>query len=291
MSKSERSALRTIPLVVLIGLGVALAGGRGGAAAGGIPILWLAFGLAYAIQWVAFLPAYLMRTEKAFDLIGGITYLTVTTTVGLLSPAADGRTLLLWALVSCWAMRLGFFLFRRVHRAGKDGRFDEIKTSFVRFLSAWTLQGLWVALTLGAALAAMASTAPRRLDLYALAGSLIWAAGFAIEVIADRQKGAFRANADNAGQFIRTGLWARSRHPNYFGEIALWTGVAVIAFPVLQGWQYVTLISPLFVALLLTRGSGIPILERRADEKWGGQPDYETYKAQTPILIPRLTRT
>lgn len=290
VSKPDRSVLFTIPAIVLIGLTVALAGGRGGAAAFGIPVFWMATGLAFAIQWVAFTPAYLLQSERFFDLTGGFTYLSVAAMAVLLIPIVDGRSLLLLALVSIWAVRLGLFLFRRIHRAGKDGRFDEIKTSFLRFLSAWTLQGLWVALTLAAALAAITTTVRESLGLYALIGALIWAAGFAIEVISDRQKSHFRADPGNAGRFIRTGLWARSRHPNYFGEIILWVGVAVIAFPVLHGWQYVTLISPVFVALLLTRGSGIPILERRADEKWSGQPDYEKYRAQTPILVPRLTR-
>ena len=116
-------------------------------------------------------------------------------------------------------------------------------------------------------------------------GLLIWAAGFAIEATADVQKSRFRADPANRGAFIHTGLWAWSRHPNYFGEIVLWIGVAVIALPVLQGWQYVTLISPLFVILLLTRVSGVPLLEKRADEKWGGQDDYEAYKRRTPVLV------
>ena len=164
---------------------------------------------------------------------------------------------------------------------------DAIKPSFMRFLNAWTLQGLWVTLTLAAALAAITSTVRKDLGVVALLGSLIWAAGFTIEAAADLQKSRFRADAANRGQFIHKGLWAWSRHPNYFGEIVLWIGVAVIALPVLQGWQYVTLISPLFVFLLLTRVSGVPPLEKRADEKWGGQEDYEAYKKRTPVLIPR----
>ena len=103
-----------------------------------------------------------------------------------------------------------------------------------------------------------------------------------------RQKRRFRADPANKGQFIHTGLWARSRHPNYFGEIVLWIGIAIITLPVLRGWHWVTLISPVFVTLLLTRVSGIPLLEKRADERWGGQEDYETYKVRTPVLIPRL---
>ena len=118
-------------------------------------------------------------------------------------------------------------------------------------------------------------------------GGLTWAIGFGIEVVADRQKSVFREEPANAGRFISSGLWAWSRHPNYFGEIVLWIGVAVICLPVLRGWQWVTLISPFFVTLLLTRVSGVPMLEKRADEKWGGQEDYEAYKERTPVLIPR----
>ena len=111
--------------------------------------------------------------------------------------------------------------------------------------------------------------------------------GFAFEAVADSQKSRFRADPANKGRFIHTGLWAWSRHPNYFGEIVLWIGVAIIALPVLRGWQWVTLISPVFVTLLLTRVSGVPMLEKRADEKWGGQEDYEAYKERTPVLVPR----
>jgi steroid 5-alpha reductase family enzyme len=115
---------------------------------------------------------------------------------------------------------------------------------------------------------------------------MVWLTGFSIEVIADTQKRDFNARPANQGKFIQSGLWAWSRHPNYYGEIVLWIGVAVIAYPVLQGWQYVTLVSPVFVAILLTRISGIPMLEARADEKWGGQPEYEAYRARTSPLIP-----
>lgn len=156
-----------------------------------------------------------------------------------------------------WAARLGTFLARRVHRAGKDDRFDDLKPSIIRFLGVWTIQGLWVTLTAAAAWVSITSATRVGLDWF-------------------------------TGSFISTGLWGRSRHPNYFGEIVLWTGVAMIALPTLQGWQWVALVSPLFVTLLLTKVSGVPLLERKADSKGGGQPDYEAYKASTPVLIPRL---
>jgi steroid 5-alpha reductase family enzyme len=287
MKKADRNALLAIPVVVLAGGGIAWAGSQGGATVASIPVFALCVGLAFLIQWLAFIPAYLLQTEKFLDLTGSITYVTVVVIAVLLGPVVDGRSILLLALVVIWAARLGTFLFRRIQKAGKDARFDEIKPSFFRFLNFWTLQGLWVTFTVAAALAAITTTVRKELGLFALIGSLVWVFGFAMEAVADAQKSRFRADPENKGKFIQTGLWAWSRHPNYFGEIVLWIGVAIIALPVLRGWQWVTLISPVFVALLITRVSGVPMLEKRADEKWGGQEDYEAYKARTPVLIPR----
>ncbi len=290
MQTADRNALIAVPIVVLVALGVALAGSQQGATIGGIPVFALCVGLIFIIQWLAFSIAYLLQTEKFYDLIGSLTYIVIIVLAVILSPEVDARTILLLILIVIWAARLGSFLFLRIHKAGKDARFDQLKPSFPRFLNAWTLQGLWVSLTLAAALAAVTTTYRRGLGVLALIGLLVWIFGFAFEVIADFQKSRFRANPQNKGKFIHSGLWAHSRHPNYFGEIVLWIGIALIAIPVLRGWQWVTLISPLFVTLLLTRISGIPILEKRADEKWGGQADYKTYQKQTPVLIPRPFR-
>jgi steroid 5-alpha reductase family enzyme len=288
MKKSDRNALIALPIIILIGVGIAFAGSYNGAVALGMPLFALAVGLAFLIQWLVFIPAYIGQSEKFFDLTGSLTYISVTIIAVLLSPVVDGRSLLLLALVVIWAARLGTFLFRRVHKVGKDGRFDEIKRSFPRFLMTWTLQGLWVTFTFAAALAAITSSERQELGWFALIGFIVWLFGFAFEVIADNQKNQFRNDPANKGKFIQTGLWAKSRHPNYFGEIVLWIGVAIIALPVLQNWQWVTMISPVFVTLLLTRVSGVPMLEKRADEKWGGQEEYEAYKKRTPQLIPRL---
>lgn len=284
--KADRKAILTSPVVTLLAAGIAWAGSQGGATVAGIPVFALAVGLIFLIQWVAFVPAFRTQSERFYDLTGGLTYITVTLLVAALSGALDARSLLLAALVVVWAGRLGTFLFRRVRKAGKDGRFDDIKPSFVRFLNAWTIQALWITLTAGAALAAITSANKTDLDALAIVGLLIWLAGFAIEATADLQKNRFRAAPANKGRFIHTGLWSWSRHPNYFGEITLWVGVALIAFSALHGWQLVTLISPVFVFLLITRVSGVPLLEKRADETWGGQEDYEAYKARTSVLVP-----
>ena len=290
MEKSDLKALAVFPIVVLIGAGVAAAGSQGGGEVGGVPVFALAVALAFVIQWLAFVPAFVLQDEGFYDLTGSLTYISVTILAVALSPEVDGRSILLLVLVVIWAGRLGTYLFRRIRKAGKDERFDRIKPSFVRFLNAWTLQGLWVSLTLAAALAAITTTTREAIGVVTVLGALVWVAGFGIEATADRQKSRFRADSANKGRFISSGLWAWSRHPNYFGEIVLWVGVAIVAVPVLHGWQWVTLISPVFVTFLLTRVSGVPLLEKRADEKWGGQEDYEAYKARTPVLVPRPLR-
>lgn len=287
MDNTDRRAIIAVPVVILFAALVAWAGGQGGATVGGIPVFVLCVTLAFVIQWVAFIPAFTNQTEKFYDITGGITYLSVTWLAVLLSPVVDARSWLLAGIVTIWALRLSVFLFRRVRAAGEDRRFRTIKPSFSRFLLAWTVQGLWVSLTLAAALVAISAMEKLNLGLFALVGFLVWLLGFAIEVVADRQKSMFNADPQNTGKFISSGLWAWSRHPNYFGEIVLWVGVAIIALPVLSGWGYLTLISPVFVAVLLMRVSGVPMLEKRADEKWGGQPEYEQYKANTPVLVPR----
>ena len=287
----NRSSLIVFPILILIGYLVALAGSQGGATLGGIPVFTLVVGLAFLIQWLVFIPAYIFQTEKFFDITGSITYITVTGVelcYTRYSVDLDARSILVAALVIVWAIRLGTFLFSRIQKAGKDDRFDEIKPNFMRFLNVWTIQGLWVTFTAAAALVAITSATRKGLDAFAIVGALVWVIGFAIEIIADAQKSRFNADPSNKGKFIRTGLWSRSRHPNYFGEIVLWIGTAIIAIPVLQGWQWVAMISPLFVTLLLTRVSGIPLLEKKSDKKWGGQADYEEYKKNTPVLIPRL---
>jgi steroid 5-alpha reductase family enzyme len=288
MKKSDRNALITVLITIFIGVGVAAAGSQYSAAAFGMPLFALLVGLAFLIQWLAFIPAFINQTEKFFDLTGALTYISIAILAVLFSHTVNTRSLLLAGLIIIWAVRLGSFLFKRVQQAGKDDRFDEIKPSFFRYLLTWTMQGLWVTLTLSAALAAITSTIHKGLDLFALIGALIWMIGFFIELIADAQKSRFREDPGNAGRFINSGLWARSRHPNYFGEITLWIGITVMTLPILQGWQWVTLISPVFVTLLITRVSGVPMLEKKAEAKWGGQPDYEEYKKNTPVLIPRL---
>lgn len=257
----------------------------------GIPVFGLCVAGAYAAQWIAFAPAVLMGTERHFDLVGSATFVAAIGFAYASRGAFDARSLLITAMVVIWAARLGTFLFRRIQRDGFDRRFTRLKTTAIPFLMTWTLQGLWISVTLSCALAAVtAASGTAALDWTAAVGMAIWGFGLAVEVAADRQKQRFRAAPENANAFIDTGLWAYCRHPNYLGEILLWTGIAVVALPALQGLNYLTLVSPVFVWALLMRISGVPMLETRADRKWGGEPAYETYKAETPVLMPSVAR-
>jgi steroid 5-alpha reductase family enzyme len=272
--------IRLLVIVVVAGLSCGLLGavaGPKGVAVGALAVL---------VNWVAFVPAYLRRSERFYDLVGSLTYGLVTgVALGIGQPGWRGMVAAL--CVGVWAVRLGSFLVRRIARDGKDGRFDEIKQSAPRFLGAWTLQATWVMLTLAAALGLILGGSEPQLALTDL-GFGLWALGFGIEVVADRQKQAFRARG--TGRWIDEGLWSWCQHPNYLGEIVLWTGVFVVAAGHLRGWGWLAAISPLFVTLLLTRVSGIPMLRERGQARWGDDVDYQDYLDRTPTLIPRPPR-
>ena len=246
------------------------------------------------IQWVVWIPASIGQTERFYDLTGGLTYLTVvgfSLWAGSQSETPSLRELIVSLLVVIWSLRLSSFLYLRIHRTGKDGRFDKLKTSPIRFLVPWTLQGLWVFLTMIVVIVinSQADSAPA-LGVWDGIGLSIWILGFGIEVIADNQKTIFNTEPDNQGKWIDSGLWSYSRHPNYLGEILLWTGIAFFGISCFTGLERVAWISPIFIYLLLTKISGTPILDKRALEKWGDDPEYQKYRVNTPALIPRLNK-
>ena len=246
------------------------------------------------IQWVVWIPASIGQTERFYDLTGGLTYLTVvgfSLWAGSQSEPPSLRELIVSLLVVIWSLRLSSFLYLRIHRTGKDGRFDQLKPSPIRFLVPWTLQGLWVFLTMIVVIVinSQADSAPA-LGIWDGIGLSLWILGFGIEAIADNQKTVFNTEPENKGKWIDSGLWSYSRHPNYLGEILLWTGIAFFGISCFTGLERVAWISPIFIYLLLTKISGTPILDKRALEKWGDDPEYQKYRDNTPTLIPRLNK-
>ena len=242
--------------------------------------------LAFLIQWVLFVPAYIFQTEKFYDLSGSLTYISVVSFCYYNNYESNNinlGNLIISLTIIIWAIRLGSFLFIRIKKAGEDIRFREIKKSPSRFFMTWTLQGMWVSLCSACALAGIANGIV--INTYFYIGIVIFVIGFTTEIIADNQKSIFRKDPYNKDKFISSGLWKYSRHPNYLGEITLWLGISIISFSSLQGWELITLISPIFTYLLLVYISGIRILEYNGNKKWGHLDNYNDYKKNTPRLI------
>ncbi|MCB0551477.1 MAG: DUF1295 domain-containing protein, partial [Phaeodactylibacter sp.] len=130
------------------------------------------------------------------------------------------------------------------------------------------------------ALPFMQRPVPEALLWYQWAGILLWLVGFLWEAVSDWQLQRFKARPDNKGKIMTEGLWRLSRHPNYFGEIVLWWGIWLLLLPC--GSWYLSLASPVVLTWLLTRVSGVPMLEK----KYEGRPDFEAYKKETPPLVP-----
>ena len=247
--------------------------------------------MTFVIQWIAYIPAFLFKTEKFYDLTGSLTYigtiLFALYATGSLANLTLGNILVGLAII-VWAIRLGSFLFMRIRKDKKDGRFDSIKKSFSQFFMTWTLQGMWVFICSSAALIAIANPSGIPINSLFILGLLMFIFGFVIEVIADNQKSAFRSIPENKDSFINEGLWARSRHPNYFGEITLWAGITVMGISTFEGMNYLAIFSPIFSYLLLVYVSGVRMLEGRGHKKWGHLEDYQNYKKNTPKLIPKI---
>ncbi len=282
---TQSKSLIGIAVSLIISTLILLAGSQGSLSLQGLPLFAVCGAIGFILHWAIFIPSYALQTEHYFDLTGSLSYITTVIVAMVLNPSLDIRDLIICAMILVWAVRLGSFLFWRIKKDGQDKRFIVMKTKFTWFLLTWTLGGLWVLVTMAAGLAALTSNTTVELGILGYVGIALWLFGFAVEVIADNQKTQFKKDPNNKDRFITSGLWSWSQHPNYFGEITLWLGLALFTYPVLSGWQLVTLISPIFVYLLLTRLSGIPTLDRLAKEKWGSDSDYIAYVEATSKLM------
>lgn len=288
--KSEQISVVAAILSVAIAIGVAFVVSGDSNEWAGLPaIVWCSL-VAVGVNLVVFVPSWLLRSEKFYDLTGSITYIGATGVALALSDRNEATSWLMAGLIVVWAGRLGTFLFRRIMADGFDRRFDKIKVNPALLLRTWAMQALWVFLTAVAAWTAITSSDEAPFGVLTVIGLIVWILGFGIEVQADNEKNRFKRDPANSGRFISTGIWAWSRHPNYFGEITLWIGIALIALPAFDGAEYVALISPVFVVLLLTKVSGLPLLERRGRKRWGDEPEYQRYCAEVPVLVLRPPR-
>ncbi|TNM86773.1 uncharacterized protein si:ch211-210c8.6 [Takifugu flavidus] len=238
------------------------------------------------IQWAGWALAAALKTEKFYDLAGSGTFILLAHLSRMWGGANHIRQKVQTGLVTAWGLRLGTFLFLRILKDGHDRRFNNVRDSPGTFFVYWTVQAMWVFMTLLPTLLLNSERRDVPLGTRDYVGWALWGFGFATEAIADQQKWIFKSDPNNAGKFIQSGLWAYSRHPNYLGEILQWSGLWLSASSVMAGPQYLSVASPLFVWFLLRYVSGIPMLEKQALRKWGSDPAFQHYTKNTPLLWP-----
>lgn len=245
----------------------------------------LSFAVALAVNGAFFAVAAVQRTDVVTDLSYSLTF-ALLGVVLLFTGARQPVQLVASLLVVVWAVRLGAYLFRRILRMKVDHRFDGMREQPLRFARFWLLQAITVAVVMLPVSYLLDQNDPPSLGAWSVTGGLIWLVGLLVEAVADGQKAAFRAKEENRGRFVASGLWRYSRHPNYFGELLVWWGLFVFAVPALHGAAFAVVIGPIFITLLLLFVSGIPLVERSADEKYGSDVAYREYKRRTSILVP-----
>jgi steroid 5-alpha reductase family enzyme len=251
----------------------------------------LSFVISFAVNAAFFAFAAIRKTDVVTDLSYSLSFAVLAIALPFLG-AREPVQLVAALLVLVWAVRLGGYLLGRILRIKVDHRFDQMRDSPLRFARFWLLQAISVAVIMLPVtyLLGQETTAPGS-GLWAIAGTSIWLVGLVIEAAADAQKSAFKGKQENRERFIESGLWRYSRHPNYFGEMLVWWGLFVFAVPFLHGAAFAVVIGPVFITLLLLFVSGIPLLERSADEKYGDDPAYREYKRRTSILVPLPPRS
>lgn len=198
-----------------------------------------------------------------------------------------GRSLLLCILVTLWGGRLSIHLTRRNWGQGEDPRYGKWRVAggerfwVISLFKVFLLQALFLwAIALNVQLG-VAASAPSHFTRFDLLGLLIWSIGFMFEAVADWQLAAFKSDPANHGRTMRKGLWAFSRHPNYFGEILVWWGVFMITLS--QPANLWTVISPVLITLVVLKMTGVPLTEKHISQK---RSDYECYRKKTNAVVP-----
>jgi len=248
--------------------------------------LWYVLGFSVVFNMAMFLIAFRNKTDKLTDISYAATF------IGLVMynlVVASELTVYKWILafmIMLWSVRIGMYLFIRINKTGKDRRFDGMRENFWRFAGFWLIQAITVwAVLVGSSLYFITGAKP--ITGFMVVGIIVWFAGLIIEAIADFQKYQFIQDKKNKNKWIQSGVWKYSRHPNYFGEILVWFGVYVFVVSGLTGSdQLFAMASPLFITFMLLFVSGIPLLEKSADAKWGKDSAYKKYKKSTSVLVP-----
>jgi steroid 5-alpha reductase family enzyme len=248
-----------------------------------------------AVQIAGWIVSVALKTDKIYDFTASCTYVSLALLSFFLgtsgSSSSSPRQVAATVLLTLWAARLGAFLLFRVVRLGGDSRFEEALKKPLLFLVYWLMQALWIFATASGTLWLNGTVGGggKGLKPTDIIGPLLFLVGFLIESLADAQKLKFRlAVPSNKGKFIDQGLWSLARYPNYFGEIVLQCGLWLLCVPSFgKSAAWLTVLGPVFVAILLLFVSGIPLQEAQAKARWGeGDAGYQAYRKRTRLLVP-----
>ena len=230
-----------------------------------------------------------LKTKDAsiMDIFWGPCFILVAWLTFFMAEGFWGRKLLVAFLVTLWGLRLAIHIATRNIGKGEDRRYRAWRTKYgnrfwwISFFTVFFVQGilLWV-ISLGFQTVQMSSLPEKFVWLDAL-GCAVWAVGLLFEVLGDWQLKRFRSEPNSQGKLMDRGLWAYTRHPNYFGESLIWWGIFLISLTNIS--HFWTVISPLVMTFLLVRVSGVALLERDISER---RPEYQAYIRRTSAFVP-----
>ncbi|MBI5960906.1 MAG: DUF1295 domain-containing protein [Chloroflexi bacterium] len=239
--------------------------------------------------WIA---SVFLKNASIVDIFWGLGFVVLSLVYFVLSEDGfQGRKVLITALVTIWGVRLSAHIAWRNRGKGEDFRYQEFRRKYgparywwFSFFQVFLLQGVILWLISATLLAAQVHRAPDHFTLFDLLGAAVWGVGFFFEAGGDWQLMKFKQNPANQGKVMDRGLWAYTRHPNYFGDAAVWWGYFLIALG--TGWGVLTIFGPLIMSLLLVFVSGVAMLEKSMRQK----PKYDDYRRRTSVFFPRPPR-
>ena len=236
-----------------------------------------------AINIAIYVWAYKNQSDHLTDISYSACFIGLAVFLYFVYSAKNQSSWLLLLMVLLWGFRLGGFLFYRIRKIGKDKRFNEFRGSWKGLLKFFLLQGIsiWII-----SLPIMVFLTNHIHKEHSWLGLVIWSAGWLIEAVADYQKFNFKQQYPDT--FFEGGLFRHIRHPNYLGEILVWLGIFIFTIPSLNGWQWVSIVGPVWITFLLVKVSGIPLLEEKAWKKYGDDPEFKNYLDNSWRLIPRV---
>ncbi len=254
---------------------------------------WLAAATAIgALMFVTWLASVIRRDASLVDRIWGLAFVVGTYAAAAQADLFDTHTLIVLTAVTLWGVRLSAYLTWRNFGHGEDGRYQAMRAKnpqhfwFKSLITVYLLQAVLATVIAAPLVYVVSATAARDFYLLDVIATIIVAAGIATETTADWQLTRFRRDETNRTRVLNTGLWAYSRHPNYFGDAVVWVGFYVFALAA-GGWF--TAFGTIIMIVFLRRLSGVSLTEKRILAE-GRRVGYADYVAHTPAFMPRLRR-